>query len=187
MTGDATKPMNDQLRYRNCFDGLGRVVKEEGMQQLFRGLGPNLVSVVRRHIRVTSSTKLTLSVLFLGPFGADEREYSFHMDLRDPYERESLTSRSAFLRSRRPNWSRESTGVPSERAPTPSSSEPNSCLHSRIYSYDWFKDQLKTHAGMREGLLLHAAASLGAGTVATSPSSPGIETTCCFQPNHVLN
>ena len=44
MTADATKPINDQHRYRHCFDGLYRVIKDEGAQQLFRGLGPNLVS-----------------------------------------------------------------------------------------------------------------------------------------------
>jgi len=45
MTADATKHLDDQHRYRNCFDGLIRVVKDEGAQQLFRGLGPNLVSL----------------------------------------------------------------------------------------------------------------------------------------------
>ena len=44
MTADATKPLNDQHRYKHCFDGLFRVLKDEGPQQLFRGLGPNLVS-----------------------------------------------------------------------------------------------------------------------------------------------
>ncbi|KAL7408784.1 putative DIC1-mitochondrial dicarboxylate carrier protein [Mrakia frigida] len=93
MTADATKPLNDQHRYRNCFDGLARVVKEEGAQQLFRGLGPNLV-------------------------------------------------RSVLMNT------------------------------SQLVSYDWFKDQLKTQAGLREGLVLHAFASLGAGTVATTICAP---------------
>lgn len=41
---------------------------------------------------------------------------------------------------------------------------------SQLVSYDWFKDQLMTVGGMKDGLLLHSAASLGAGTVATSQS-----------------
>lgn len=43
MTADAGKPAAERLNYRHCFDGLFRIVREEGVQQLFRGLGPNLV------------------------------------------------------------------------------------------------------------------------------------------------
>lgn len=43
MTADASKPLAERVNYKHCFDGLFRVVKEEGVSQLFRGLGPNLV------------------------------------------------------------------------------------------------------------------------------------------------
>lgn len=43
MTADAGKAPADRMNYKHCFDGLFRIVKEEGVSQLFRGLGPNLV------------------------------------------------------------------------------------------------------------------------------------------------
>ncbi|CED84992.1 mitochondrial carrier [Phaffia rhodozyma] len=46
MTADASKPPAERLNYKHCFDGVFRVIKEEGVQQLFRGLGPNLVRAV---------------------------------------------------------------------------------------------------------------------------------------------
>lgn len=89
MTADAGKAPADRLNYNHCFDGLFRIVREEGVSQLFRGLGPNLVRAVLMNA-------------------------------------------------------------------------------SQLVSYDWFKQELMTRGGMQDGLLLHSAASLGAGTVATS-------------------
>jgi hypothetical protein len=96
MTADAGKAPADRLNYRHCFDGLFRIVREEGVGQLFRGLGPNLVRAVLMNA-------------------------------------------------------------------------------SQLVSYDWFKQELMTRGGMQDGLLLHSAASLGAGTVATSTCSVSVD------------
>ncbi|KDE08607.1 hypothetical protein MVLG_01069 [Microbotryum lychnidis-dioicae p1A1 Lamole] len=46
MTSDATRPAAQRLGYRNCFDGVARIIKEEGSAVLFRGLGPNVARAV---------------------------------------------------------------------------------------------------------------------------------------------
>ncbi|KAK4046004.1 hypothetical protein OIV83_006439 [Microbotryomycetes sp. JL201] len=46
MTSDGNKPAEKQLRYRHCFDGLLRIVREEGAASLFRGVGPNVARAI---------------------------------------------------------------------------------------------------------------------------------------------
>ncbi|KAK4703850.1 hypothetical protein P7C70_g2364, partial [Phenoliferia sp. Uapishka_3] len=46
MTGDANREVAKRLNYRNCFDGVFRIVKEEGATALFRGVGPNVARAV---------------------------------------------------------------------------------------------------------------------------------------------
>lgn len=58
MTSDGGKAAADRLMYKNCFDGLFRVVKEEGVSSLFRGLGPN----VARAVLMNSSQLATYDV-----------------------------------------------------------------------------------------------------------------------------
>ncbi|KAH7094074.1 mitochondrial carrier [Auriculariales sp. MPI-PUGE-AT-0066] len=43
MQADAAKPLAERYGYRNCFDGLVRIVREEGPSALARGLVPNVV------------------------------------------------------------------------------------------------------------------------------------------------
>ncbi|EGG09311.1 uncharacterized protein MELLADRAFT_27990, partial [Melampsora larici-populina 98AG31] len=42
MTGDINYPIHQRKLYRNCFDGLFRMIREEGIESLARGLGPNI-------------------------------------------------------------------------------------------------------------------------------------------------
>ncbi|GAA5917239.1 hypothetical protein JCM6882_005539 [Rhodosporidiobolus microsporus] len=42
MTADAGRPVEKRLGYKHCFDGVFRIVKEEGGSALFRGVGPNM-------------------------------------------------------------------------------------------------------------------------------------------------
>ncbi|GAA6031010.1 hypothetical protein JCM8097_003959 [Rhodosporidiobolus ruineniae] len=42
MTADAGRPVEKRLGYKHCFDGVFRIVKEEGGAALFRGVGPNV-------------------------------------------------------------------------------------------------------------------------------------------------
>lgn len=42
MTGDINYPVHQRKLYRNCFDGLFRMIREEGFKSLARGLGPNI-------------------------------------------------------------------------------------------------------------------------------------------------
>lgn len=45
MTTDSMRPPAQQHRYRNVFDGLYRIVREEGATGLLRGIMPNTVRV----------------------------------------------------------------------------------------------------------------------------------------------
>ncbi|CAO3563373.1 unnamed protein product [Mortierella alpina] len=51
MVNDGKLPMEQRRHYKHAFDGLFRIVKEEGPGQLMRGLGPNM----NRAILMTSS------------------------------------------------------------------------------------------------------------------------------------
>jgi dicarboxylate transporter 10 len=51
MVNDGKLPKEQQRHYKHAFDGLFRIVKEEGPSQLMRGLGPNM----NRAILMTSS------------------------------------------------------------------------------------------------------------------------------------
>ena len=43
MTSDSTRPPEQRYNYRNAFDGLVKLLKEEGTKGLTRGLTPNTV------------------------------------------------------------------------------------------------------------------------------------------------
>lgn len=47
MASDRSRPVGERYGYRNCFHGLGRIVREEGFFALYRGVAPNVVS---RHL-----------------------------------------------------------------------------------------------------------------------------------------
>jgi len=51
MVNDGKLPKEQQRHYKHAFDGLYRIVKDEGASQLMRGLGPNM----NRAILMTSS------------------------------------------------------------------------------------------------------------------------------------
>ncbi|KAI8453961.1 mitochondrial carrier domain-containing protein [Phakopsora pachyrhizi] len=42
MTGDVNNPMEKRKCYKNCFNALGRMIREEGFQSLTRGMVPNV-------------------------------------------------------------------------------------------------------------------------------------------------
>jgi len=46
MIGDSVKPAAERHNYKNCFDGLFRMIREEGFSSLYRGLGPNVTRAV---------------------------------------------------------------------------------------------------------------------------------------------
>jgi dicarboxylate transporter 10 len=43
MCTDAVRPPTQQYGYRNCFDGIYRVIRDEGFSVLYRGTGPNVL------------------------------------------------------------------------------------------------------------------------------------------------
>lgn len=45
MVADPTKAPENRVNYRNALQGVYRMVRDEGASSLFRGLGPNTVSV----------------------------------------------------------------------------------------------------------------------------------------------
>lgn len=58
MQNDSTLPLDQRRNYRNAFDGIFRIVKEEGVSTLFRGLTPNLV----RGVLMTASQVVTYDI-----------------------------------------------------------------------------------------------------------------------------
>ncbi|KDQ55413.1 hypothetical protein JAAARDRAFT_37436 [Jaapia argillacea MUCL 33604] len=46
LQGDMAKAPEKRLNYKNCFDGLFRMTKEEGVSSLARGMGPNVLRAV---------------------------------------------------------------------------------------------------------------------------------------------
>ncbi|KAL6450020.1 DIC1 Mitochondrial dicarboxylate transporter [Candida maltosa Xu316] len=58
MQNDSTLPIEKRRNYRNAFDGIFKMVKDEGVNSLFRGLAPNLV----RGVLMTSSQVVTYDV-----------------------------------------------------------------------------------------------------------------------------
>ena len=45
MTSDSTRPPEQRYNYKHALDGLIKLVKEEGLKGLTRGLTPNTVSI----------------------------------------------------------------------------------------------------------------------------------------------
>ncbi|ODQ80337.1 hypothetical protein BABINDRAFT_131998 [Babjeviella inositovora NRRL Y-12698] len=58
MQNDSSLPHNQRRNYKNAFDGLRRMVSEEGPAALFRGLSPNLT----RGILMTASQVVTYDI-----------------------------------------------------------------------------------------------------------------------------
>lgn len=58
MQNDSSLPIEQRRNYRNAFDGIFRIVKDEGMSSLFRGLAPNLV----RGVLMTASQVVTYDI-----------------------------------------------------------------------------------------------------------------------------
>lgn len=46
MQGDFAKPPEKRLNYKNCFDGLYKMVRDEGVSSMARGMGPNVVRAI---------------------------------------------------------------------------------------------------------------------------------------------
>lgn len=46
LQADMAKPVEKRLNYKHCFDGLFRMVREEGFSSLGRGVGPNVVRAI---------------------------------------------------------------------------------------------------------------------------------------------
>ncbi|GFZ46969.1 hypothetical protein JCM24511_04195 [Saitozyma sp. JCM 24511] len=50
MCTDAVRPPTQQYGYRNCFDGIYRVVRDEGFHVLYRGTGPNVLRSISMNV-----------------------------------------------------------------------------------------------------------------------------------------
>lgn len=77
MQNDSTLPFEQRRHYRNAFEGIYRISKEEGISSLFRGLAPNLV----RGVLMTASQVVTYDIsknLLVGQLGLDPTKKSTH-------------------------------------------------------------------------------------------------------------
>jgi len=93
LQADAAKPVEKRLNYKNCFDGLYKMVRDEGVSSLGRGVTPNVFRAILMNA-------------------------------------------------------------------------------SQLASYDFFKTELLKTSYFEDNMACHVAASLGAGTVATTVCSP---------------
>ncbi len=50
MASDRSRPPPDRYNYRNCFQALWRIYKDEGVLALYRGWVPNVVSTSCRNV-----------------------------------------------------------------------------------------------------------------------------------------
>lgn len=77
MQNDSTLPIEQRRNYRNAFDGIYRIVKEEQVSSLFRGLTPNLV----RGVLMTASQVVTYDIaksLLVDTLSLDPSKKSTH-------------------------------------------------------------------------------------------------------------
>lgn len=77
MQNDSTLPKEQRRNYKNAFDGIYRIFKEEGLLSLFRGLAPNLV----RGVLMTTSQVVTYDIaktLLVDYFSFDANKKSTH-------------------------------------------------------------------------------------------------------------
>lgn len=77
MQNDSSLPLDQRRNYRNAFDGIYRICKDESVFSLFRGLAPNLV----RGILMTASQVVTYDyakLLLIDTFNLDPSKKSTH-------------------------------------------------------------------------------------------------------------
>lgn len=77
MQNDSTLPKEQRRNYRNAFDGIYRIIKEEKLSSLFRGLGPNLA----RGVLMTASQVVTYDIakrLLVANLSLDPTKKSTH-------------------------------------------------------------------------------------------------------------
>lgn len=77
MQNDSTLPVDQRRNYRNAFDGIYRIIKEEKVSSLFRGLGPNLI----RGVLMTASQVVTYDIaksLLVDSLSMDPSKKSTH-------------------------------------------------------------------------------------------------------------
>ncbi|KSA03101.1 uncharacterized protein AC631_01114 [Debaryomyces fabryi] len=77
MQNDSTLPIEQRRNYRNAFDGIFRIIKEEKVSSLFRGLVPNLT----RGILMTASQVVTYDIaknLLVDTFNLDPSKKGTH-------------------------------------------------------------------------------------------------------------
>lgn len=63
MCSDLNLPKESRYGYRNCIDGIVRIVKDDGASTLFRGLGPNIVRSVALNISQLGSYDMFKGIL----------------------------------------------------------------------------------------------------------------------------
>lgn len=77
MQNDSTLPVEQRRNYRNAFQGIYRITREEGISSLFRGLTPNLV----RGVLMTASQVVTYDIakgLLIDAFKMDPSKKTTH-------------------------------------------------------------------------------------------------------------
>lgn len=77
MQNDSTLPVEQRRHYKNAFDGIYRISRDEGVSSLFRGLTPNLV----RGVLMTASQVVTYDiakVLLIDAFNMDPSKKTTH-------------------------------------------------------------------------------------------------------------
>ncbi|KAG8990164.1 hypothetical protein FRB90_001883 [Tulasnella sp. 427] len=71
MQGDFAKPPEKRLNYKNCFDGLFRMIREEGWSSLSRGVYPNVIRSILMNASQLASYDYFKSLLLQTPYFKD--------------------------------------------------------------------------------------------------------------------
>ncbi|KAJ7100862.1 mitochondrial carrier domain-containing protein [Mycena belliarum] len=71
LQGDFAKPPEKRFGYKNCFDALFRMVREEGVSSLARGVGPNVFRAVLMNASQLASYDFFKAELLKTPYFSD--------------------------------------------------------------------------------------------------------------------
>ena len=71
MQGDSMKPVAERRGYRNVFDALSRVAKEEGVRALYSGLSANILRGMAMNVGQLACFDQATEIL--GPFFGDDK------------------------------------------------------------------------------------------------------------------
>jgi len=100
MQGDFAKPPEKRLNYKHCFDGLFRMIREEGLSSLSRGVYPNVIRSVLMNASQLASYDYFKSLLLHTQYFSDNIYCHFTASLAAGTVATTVCSPADVLKSR---------------------------------------------------------------------------------------